>query len=68
MAFWVNNVGNGISHDIVCQNEAILGTCVCSGMGSKASVTDFQSDPRAIRFFIFGVPERVFSKMVIAHF
>ena len=48
--FRVNNVGNDIWHGIVCQNEAILGTCVCSGMGSKASVTDFQSDPRAIRF------------------
>jgi hypothetical protein len=50
IAFRANGVGNGLGHGIVCRNEAILGTCVSPGMGSKPPGSDFQSDPRATRF------------------
>ena len=35
MALRGNDVGNGPWHRIVCQNEAIFGTCVGPRMGSK---------------------------------
>ena len=54
MAFRGNDVGNVILCGIVCRNEAILGTCVGPGMGSKAPGSDFQSDPRATRFSFSG--------------
>ena len=50
MAFRGNDVPNGLWHHIVCRNEAIFGTCVGPGMGSKAPGADFQSDQRATRF------------------
>ena len=54
MAFRGNDVGNVILCGLVCRNEAILGTCVGPGMGSKAPGADFQSDPRATRFSFSG--------------
>ena len=54
MAFRGNDVGNVILCGIVCRNEAILGTCVGPGMGSKAPDADFQSDLRATRFSFSG--------------
>ena len=53
IAFRGNDVGHGFWHGIVCRNDAILGTCVFPGMGSKDPITDFQSDPRTIHFSFF---------------
>ena len=60
MAFRGNDVGNGPWHCIVCRNEAILGTCVGPGMGSKAPVADFQSDPRLTVFSFSGCRNEFF--------
>ena len=50
MTFRGNDVGNGLWHDILCRNEAILGTYVGPEMGSKAPGGDFQSNPQTNRF------------------
>ena len=60
MAFRGNDVANGIWHHIVCRNEAIFGTCVGPGMGSKAPGADFQSDQRATRFSFSGCRDGCF--------
>jgi hypothetical protein len=62
MAFRGNDVPNDLWHHIVCRNEAIFGTCVGPGKGSKDPGPDFQSDPRVKVFSFSGFRNRFFVK------